>query len=333
MAAKRSAPDETTITSKRAKIQTEGGLAIYTAINEKACILCCETKTTFPRVSANCKRSHKNDVCNLCWTKYINAKLFANPSGAATCVQCPAQVSYDHIRKITGLTKYKHYAYLVSCARAEREGKRECLGDYTDNVGNKFACHHFQCHDEEKDGRVFECEKCGNQECVRCDIREHQGETCDVFQARLQTVHGHDEALTAAALLEGYEGKEKVGKAEKEKNMFKLPKPCPACGVLIERGNKCPHMTCLKCGNQFCIRCNAPYFGENSVPQLGNKAHQPDCTYYKREKEDRRFQRRVKKSEGAEEEAGGQEDESKRASIDQSAADASLAKKVVAEAA
>lgn len=63
----------------------------------------------------------------------------------------------------------------------------------------------------------------------------------------------------------------------------------------------------LKCGNQFCHRCNAPYFGKNSVPELGNKAHQPYCTYYKREKEDRRFKRKVK-SEVADEDRDGHQE-------------------------
>lgn len=179
---------------------------------------------------------------------------------------------------------------------------------------HEMTCRHFQAHDETTQGRLFTCSKCGARECVRCNVREHEGETCGVFQARLHANHGHEEAQTATAFEEGYMAPEATHSgAMKEK--FKEPKPCPACGVMIEREDKCPHMTCkytlacdvmvvggllmgwvlgIKCGNQFCIRCNAPYYGENSVPELGNKAHQPECVYYKREKEDRRFQRKVK---------------------------------------
>ena len=45
------------------------------------------------------------------------------------------------------------------------------------------------------------------------------------------------------------------------------------------------------CANQFCYECDAPYFGKNSVPELGNATHQPHCSYAKREHEDWRFQR------------------------------------------
>jgi len=75
----------------------------------------------------------------------------------------------------------------------------------------------------------------------------------------------------------------------------------------------------VKCGNQFCIRCNAPYYGENSVPDLGNKAHAPDCVYYKRGKEDRRFKRKMKEVKDEDvkvdsiEEAHEEDDQAKKA--------------------
>ena len=50
----------------------------------------------------------------------------------------------------------------------------------------------------------------------------------------------------------------------------------------------------MKCKNMFCIKCNAPYYGEKSVPEVGNQAHQSWCSYAMREKEDRRFARKVK---------------------------------------
>lgn len=97
---KRSAQDEIPVTSKRFKTDT-GAEPV-----KKSCILCCVTNTTFPAVSGNCKGRHTNDVCKLCWTKYINVKLFANPSGATKCVQCPVEIPYDYVRKITGDKNY-----------------------------------------------------------------------------------------------------------------------------------------------------------------------------------------------------------------------------------
>ncbi|KAK5118191.1 hypothetical protein LTR85_008171 [Meristemomyces frigidus] len=328
--AKRSASEESSFASKRAKIEKQGGSAASaTDDKKKKCIICGGTDTTFPMVSLDCKGSHANDVCKLCWTKYINVKLFASPDGGTKCVQCPAQVPYAYIRKITGDKNYKHYDYLVRRARAEKEGHRECVGDFVDSAGNMVSCHSFHYHREETDGRVFDCKKCSNQECVRCGVREHQGETCEAFQARLKVTHGADEALTAAAFEDGYVGKETVGKGgTNEKDKLKLPKPCPACGILIERQDKCKHMTCERCGNQFCYYCSAPYFGKNSVPQLGNKAHQPDCTYYKREQEDRRFERAAKKAENSEGDTESPKKGRKQKSKKQAAETASVPVKV-----
>lgn len=65
------------------------------------------------------------------------------------------------------------------------------------------------------------------------------------------------------------------------------------------------------------------------MPQLGNNAHQPDCTYFKREKEDRRFARRVK---GPGEEKGsqkkkGREIETNEDAAEDAAEDVTLAQK------
>ena len=128
-------------------------------------------------------------------------------------------------------------------AQAEEEGVRECLADVTNAAMHKVTCHHFQSHDQEKDGRVFECNKCGSRECVSCNVRDHEGETCEVFQARLQANHGYEEGATAVAFQTGYMGKEVTNRGN-EKDKFKHPKPCPACGIMIEKEDKCPHITC-----------------------------------------------------------------------------------------
>lgn len=66
------------------------------------------------------------------------------------------------------------------------------------------------------------------------------------------------------------------------------------------------------------------------MPELGNKAHQPDCVYYKREKEDRRFKRKVKEFKGEEDKAEVKEEGGgmKKAKRDSNGKKAGMAKLV-----
>lgn len=41
--------------------------------------------------------------------------------------------------------------------------------------------------------------------------------------------------------------------------MLSMTKPCPKCGVRIEKNKGCPHMTCQKCSYEFCWGCMGPY--------------------------------------------------------------------------
>ena len=142
------------------------------------------------------------------------------------------------------------YDWLVRRARAEECGERECLGDFTDKGGNRVTCHSVQVHDRAIDGRVFRCRRCGNEDCVDCGIREHGGEMCGALHARLELEHGGEGIETVIAFERGYEGKE-LTRSGNEKVMLKKPAPCPECGILIEREDKCARMTCEFYGRLF----------------------------------------------------------------------------------
>ena len=54
-------------------------------------------------------------------------------------------------------------------------------------------------------------------------------------------------------------------------------KPCPNCGISIEKSDGCDHMTCAYCYYEFCWICLADY---GRITQLDNKQHKPSCKYY-----------------------------------------------------
>jgi len=52
-------------------------------------------------------------------------------------------------------------------------------------------------------------------------------------------------------------------------------KPCPACGVNIEKTGGCDHMTCHRCRHGFCWLCLVPY--------TANVVHAEGCPHGRRD--------------------------------------------------
>ncbi|KAK5165599.1 uncharacterized protein LTR77_009128 [Saxophila tyrrhenica] len=264
------------------------------AASGKSCIICYETGTSFPATSANCNFAHRNDVCALCWRRYVKIEVLDHAQEQVRCTQwdiCGAHITHGDLKRIASKPDMEHYDWLIRCAHAAETGERECLADIVDAGGNLVTCHHFQVHDEATSGRVYVCGACGNQQCISCSVAEHSGESCEAFRHRLGKQHGAEEDETLRAFEQGYLGVEKVGMYGKEVMKKKNPKPCPRCGQMIEREG-------VRCANQFCSTCNAAFFGRGSVPEVGNAAHAEYCAYAKREVEDRRFKRKVRKVKG-----------------------------------
>ena len=104
---KRAASDEPIITGKRTKIDdksTSNGNVTARTTSKKACEVCGETGTTFSALPAACQGLHPNDICRLCYTKYINTKIMADVTGAGQYPHsnCNASISHADIRRIIG---------------------------------------------------------------------------------------------------------------------------------------------------------------------------------------------------------------------------------------
>jgi hypothetical protein len=87
-----------------------------------------------------------------------------------------------------------------------------------------------------KASQAIACPYCDSQLCLKCNRPWHANKDCSKAK----------EAEDAASLRE-------------IKAMG--AKPCPNCGVNIEKEGGCDHMSCKKCQHHFCWQCLVPYTG------------------------------------------------------------------------
>lgn len=89
------------------------------------------------------------------------------------------------------------------------------------------------------------CTYCGYGFCASCDFPPHGPATCQ------QVLRWNER-----------EGYLEIGSEEDilaRQCKLKTTKPCPKCGVRIEKNEGCPHMTCKFCRHQFCWDCGGEF--------------------------------------------------------------------------
>ena len=84
-------------------------------------------------------------------------------------------------------------------------------------------------------GDAVRCDSCGHSYCLFCDKGDHAPVSCTM-------VANWVKRGGVLAVMPG-ENKEEE---EAKQLMAKLTKPCPKCGVRIEKNGGCPHMTCKR---------------------------------------------------------------------------------------
>jgi len=106
---------------------------------------------------------------------------------------------------------------------------------------------------------VVRCGLCGYNFCHSCNFLPHEPISCEMMQSWSASngfVEGTEEELESHRL----------------KSL--TTKPCPKCGIPIEKNGGCSHMTCVKgnggCGYEFCWHCLNEYHttGECKRPVL-----------------------------------------------------------------
>ena len=80
------------------------------------------------------------------------------------------------------------------------------------------------------------CHSCLNFICINCQAQDHDGMSCEAYQAAIK-------------------GEEEFTKWKEEHNV----KECPECDAPIEKIDGCNHVECTNCTNHICWQCMASY--------------------------------------------------------------------------
>jgi hypothetical protein len=109
------------------------------------------------------------------------------------------------------------------------------------------------------------CVLCSTQFCYNCELPPHAPATCKMMSKWLE-MGGFVNMQACAEELEVRRVKHRT------------TKPCPRCGIRIEKNFGCPHMTCT-CAYQFCWDCGEAYHTSDrctrpvQVPAVGSRLY------------------------------------------------------------
>ena len=267
---------------------------MLTAVEESVtCGICAEDKraTAFRQASSGCE--HEPTTCADCLSRHVREEIQGKRK--ATALICPAancnqpladsdisQVSktllqeYDTNRTVAYLQSQPEFRYrtlqviMFKCLHvAPAKDDQICSVvatsiDCPNLVPMCRWCAHPDCGsgqlvDQVNENDIMFCAQCNRKTCCTHRTVYHDGSTCQQYDSQLKA------SSDAAALTARY--------MASTDNC----KPCPRCGVAIDKNGGCDHMTCRMCRHEFCWRCLADY---RSILTNSNAMHRPTCMYY-----------------------------------------------------
>ncbi|KAF1947055.1 hypothetical protein EJ02DRAFT_172583 [Clathrospora elynae] len=213
------------------------------------CFICATTKNTarsFKAPDDACEHFHA--ICNHCIQKMLKTKVagrqLAEAGLACPFPNCDHALDYAALKTTINKPTFDDYDNaVVKHALSAGESYVACLSP---NCGLYFSAE--ECKDSKRGKQQVACPHCDYELCLTCN--------------RPWKSHGKG-------------GCNKAKKAEdkaSEKTVKSIgAKPCPKCGVNIEKNGGCDHMTCQRCRHNFCWVCLVPY--SNDVQHIDGCPH------------------------------------------------------------
>lgn len=190
---------------------------------------------------------HDLDICRDCLEKYVTARLETQGHGAVDNIACPRpdcshRYTHAEIRCLASPESFAVYdRYTVLNSISSLPNFRWCLregcvsGGLYDDPSSPTASDVPLV-----DRNCIECSDCSFAMCYTCQSPWHAGLTC------AQHASQRDASFT-----------------ETRTWLAQHTKPCPGdgCGVQVQKGDGCFHMTCSRCRFEFCWECLADWRG------------------------------------------------------------------------
>lgn len=189
---------------------------------------------------------HDHDICRTCLSKHITAQIESRGYSAVDNITCPTpdcqhRFTHAEIRRLAtpeAFTAYDRYTVLRSIS--SQPNFRWCLREGCVSGSLYDDPSTVSTSDQEADANCIECSECNFTMCYTCQSPWHADLTC--AQHASQSDHTFTETRTWLA---------------------ENTKPCPGegCGVQVQKGDGCFHMTCSRCQFEFCWECLADWRG------------------------------------------------------------------------
>jgi IBR domain, a half RING-finger domain len=199
-------PKDSKVTRKRKRVE----------VHKKECVICAETKPVYRNFPSFSSCSHDPDTCSSCVANQtITLFLASRGTGwsACKCPQCDVAVSTDELQGALPRALLQEMKGLADRLRdSGNESWRWCLSS---------GCGHGSLQDGTKE--MIRCGKCNYKMCFNHQVPWHDGYTCQEYET------SHPQAAITKTT---------------EEMLAKMSKPCPGCGIAVQKEGGCNHMSC-----------------------------------------------------------------------------------------
>lgn len=206
------------------------------------CGICLDYVPAEDAYALNCKHWY----CSDCWRGYLSSSIgvTGGAGGGGVLPLCPAArcqmlVPLD-LPEMLGPPELYQVAYkaLLKAFVEQQHLGRQGLATY---CKNPRGCHGIVLLADDAGGTVASCSLCACSFCALCDLPPHAPATCELV-AMWEEKGGYLET-----------GRDADVEARKLKHL--TTRPCPRCGVRIEKNGGCPHMTCVQASCKYEVNC------------------------------------------------------------------------------
>ncbi|KAL1793555.1 hypothetical protein ACET3X_008537 [Alternaria dauci] len=216
---------------------------------KRECSICATEKVptrSFKAPDDACE--HLRSICNMCVAKMLKTKVAERQLGEAelSCPfpKCGHLLDYPALTVIVSTAAFEDYDTAVTKhALSMGESYVACLSP---DCGLYFSAD--DCKNKKSGMQLVACPYCDYEICLECNRpgKSHGKGSCD--QAKKE-----EEELCMSVVKE-------MG-----------AKPCPSCGLNLQKKGGCDHVKCAKCGHHFCWVCLVKY--TNDIQHLDDCPH------------------------------------------------------------